>query len=227
MKDREESDAPALMPVDVDDQLAALLRKYPLPEGVEDADMNQAEMASALNTSVNTISKWISSEKMPVAEEGGNGKAYVLRLSHCLAWKCARDDEERKRRAHSADQVAAMQASFLGLDISDPRASLSAKERTALAQADIQHSRAMQLRRQLLQLDDVVELMESVFAMMRDKIEAMPDVLERELSLKPEEVAKVQRIGNDLLTSLVERIEEAELRERDVADVDVQPQWMV
>lgn len=222
-----DNDAPKMMSIDFDAGLAVLLEKHPLPEGVSDADMNQSEMAAALNTSVNSISKWISSENMPVVQEGKNGKAYVLRLSHCWAWKCARDHEEHQRRAHSADQINALQASFLGLDVSDPRAALSAKERAALAQADIAHSKAMHMRRQLVQLDDVVEMIESIFSMVRDKIEAMPDVLERELSLKPAEVDKVQRIGADLLSSLGEIIEEKELSERDVEDVEVQRQWTI
>ncbi|TYB83985.1 DUF1441 family protein [Oceaniovalibus sp. ACAM 378] len=188
--------------------------------------MNQEEMAAALNTTVNTLGKWIKDD-MPVAQAGGLGKAYILRLSHCWAWKQARDVGERQRRDHNANQISMLQAQFLGLDRENPLAALSAKERAALAAADIQHSRAMQLRRQLVQLDDVVDLMESVFAIVRDKIEAMPDVLERELSLKPEAVGQVQRIGSDLLSALVERIEEAELRERNVPDVEVQKQWLI
>ena len=143
---------------------------------------------------------------MPVVQEGGLGKAYILRLSHCWAWKQARDDSERVRQRHSASQINALQASFLGIDIEDPQASLSAKQRSELAQADILHSKAMQQRRQLVPLDDIVELLESIFTITRDKVEAMPDILERELGLRPEQVIMVQRIGADLLTSLSEKI---------------------
>jgi phage terminase Nu1 subunit (DNA packaging protein) len=227
MTDGKADDTPALLPIDIDASLVDLMRRHTLPDGVQDADMNQSEMAAALNTSVNTIAKWIASEKMPVVQVGGNGKSYVLRLSHCWAWKSARDSEDSNRRSHNADQISALQADFLGLDIDNPMASLSAKERAALAQADIAHSKAMHMRRQLLQMDDVVDLLESIFKMVREKMDAMPDVLERELSLKPEEVDKVQRIGAGVLTGLAEKIKEAELTGRDVADVEVQPQWMV
>jgi len=213
--------------MDIDPALADLVAKYPLPAGVLDADMNQDEMASALSTTVNSISKWLRSEGMPMVQEGGLGKAYVLRLSHCWAWKAGRDDADHQRRNHNADQISMLQASFLGFDAENPLASLSAKDRTQLAQADIQHSRAMQMRRQLVRLDEVVELLESLFTETRNMIEAMPDVLERELSLKPEEVAKVDRIGTDLLTALSEKIEAAELTERDVPDIEVQRQWTI
>lgn len=222
-----EGQAPDLMPVDISVELADLIARYPLPAGVLDADMNQTEMAQALKTSMPTINKWISSENMPVVQEGGLGKAYTLRLSHCWAWKQARDESERVRQRHSASQINALQASFLGIDIEDPQASLSAKQRSELAQADILHSKAMQQRRQLVPLDDIVELLESIFTITRDKVEAMPDILERELGLRPEQVVMVQRIGADLLTSLSEKIEEKELSERDVVDVEVQKQWLI
>jgi non-ribosomal peptide synthetase component E (peptide arylation enzyme) len=155
------------------------------------------------------------------------GKPYILRLSHCWAWKRAREAEQDDRSRHNKDQIARLQAEFLGLDVDSPLSQMSAKQRRELADADIAYSRAKQMRRQLLQLDDVVELLESLFATMRDGIEAMPDRLERELSLRPEEVAIVQRVGSDVLTAMAERIEEAELRDQDVEAVEVQRQWTI
>lgn len=216
-----------LVAVDVDEALAALLVKYPLPVGVRDADMNQEELAQALSTTVNTVSKWIKQDGLPVAQQGGLGKSYILRLSHCWAWKRARDADLDIRARHNKDQISRMQAEFLGLEVSDPLSSLTAKDRRALADADIAYSRALQLRRQLVRLDDVVDLLESVLAIVRDGIEAMPDRLEREISLKPEEVDAVIRVGADVLRAISDKIEEAELREREVADVDVQAQWQI
>lgn len=217
---------PDLLPVDVDESLAAMLRAYPLPQGVEDADMNQQELAQALSTTVNTVGKWIGAG-MPVVEAGGMGKQYVLRLSHCYAWRRARKAEEDQRDRHNRAQINALQAEFLGFDTNDPAAQLTAKQRAELAEADIKHSRAKQLRRQLVPLGDVVELIEGLFVTIRNAIEGMPDRLERELSLSPEEVVAVQRIGDDILGAMSEQIEEAHLREEDIEEVEVQRQWMV
>lgn len=216
-----------LIAVDVSDELAALVRRFPLPHGVEDADMNQEELAAALSTTVNTLAKWIKNDGMPVAQEGGPGKPYILRLSHCWAWKRARDADIDSRARHNKDQIARLQADFLGLEVDDPLSLMSAKQRRELADADIAYSRAKQLRRQLVRLEDVVELLESLFTTMRDGIEAMPDRLERELSLRPDQVGVVQRVGSDVLKAMAERIEEAELKDQDVEAVEVQSQWTI
>lgn len=219
-------DTPDLIDVEVDAGLRALLDHYPLPAGVQDADMNQEEIAEALSTSVNTVSKWIRSG-MPVAQQGGQGKSYILRLSHCYAWRKAREAESDLRDRHNKQQISLLQAEFLGLDVEDPVSMLSAKDRKALADADIAHSRAMQLRRQLVPLSDVVELLESIFKLVREGVEAMPDRLERELGLRPDQVSAAVRIGGDVLLSVSERIEEAELAERDIEDVEPQRQWVI
>ena len=217
-----------LMAVEVSPALAAMLERFPLRAGIHDADMNQDEIAAAFNTTVNTVAKWIKQDGMPVAQLGGLGKPYVLRLSHCYAWKMARDADLDQRARHNKDAVSRMQAEFLGLDVEDPQAMLSAKDRRALADADIVHSRAMQLRRQLVPLADMVDLLEAVLKIVRDGIEAMPDRLERELSLKPEQVAAVMRVGEDVLQAMAGRIEEEQLAERDVPEVEVQQaQWTI
>ena len=216
-----------LIAVEVSADLAGLLRRFPLPHGVQDADMNQEELAAALNTTVNTLGKWIKNDGIPVAEAGGLGKPYILRLSHCWAWKKARESDLDNRSRHNKDQIARLQAEFLGLEVDDPLSLMSAKQRRELADADIAYSRAKQLRRQLVRLEDVVDLLESLFATMRDGVEAMPDRLERELSLRPDQVAVVQRVGSDVLKAMAERIEEAELRDHDVEVVEVQSQWTI
>lgn len=216
-----------LIAVDISDELAVLLRRFPLPPSVQDADMNQEELAAALSTTVNTLGKWIKNDGMPVAQSGGLGRPYIMRLSHCYAWKKARDAELDLRSRHNKDQISRLQAEFLGLEVDDPLSLMTPKQRRELADADIAYSRAKQLRRQLVRLEDVVDLIESLFSAMRDGIEAMPDRLERELSLRPEEVAVVQRVGSDVLTAMAERIEEAELNEKDVESVEVQTQWTI
>jgi phage terminase Nu1 subunit (DNA packaging protein) len=220
-------DAVPLIPVEVDDALRALLVQFPLPAGVEDADCNQEQIAMALGQSVTTVAKWIRQDGMPVAQEGGNGRAYVLRLSHCWAWRQARLDRDARKERHTKSQIDALQASFLGLDIEDPNARLSPSERKAIADADIAYSRAARDRRQLVPLVDVVDLLESICKIIRDGIEGMPDRLERELGLKPEQVNAAVRLGSDILNKMTARIEEAELRERDVSEVQVESQWVI
>lgn len=216
-----------LLPVEITPELQAMLSRFPLPSGIKDADCNQEEIAQALNTTVNTVAKWIKTEGMPVAQAGGNGKAYVLRLSHCWAWRKAREADADLKNRHNRDQIAALQASFLGLTVDDPQANMTPQQRRDAAQADIAWSKASHMRRQLVPLSDVVDLLEALFRIVREGVEALPDRLERELGLKPEQVAAVVRFGDDVLQSMSDRIEEEELSERDVPDVEVQRQWVI
>lgn len=221
------SAAPDLIAVEVGPELQSILDRFPLPHGVQDADCNQEEIAQALGTSVNTIAKWIRQENMPVAQQGKNGLPYVLRLSHCYAWRKAREAEADLRSQHNKQQVAAMQASFLGLEVNDPQAVMSPAQRRETAMADIAWSKAAHMRRQLVPLVDVLDLYESILQIVREGLKAMPDLLEREIGLKPEQVSSVVRICDDVLNKMSERIDEEELKERDVPDVEVQERWLI
>ncbi|MBJ2150641.1 terminase small subunit [Paracoccus sp. IB05] len=222
-----QSDSPELIAVEVAPEFQEILDRFPLPHGVQDADCNQEEIAQALGTTVNTVAKWIRQDGLPVAQQGGNGKAYVLRLSHCYAWRKGREAEADLRSNHNKQQVAAMQASFLGLDIDNPQAAMSPAQRRETAMADIAWSKAAHMRRQLVPLADVLELQESIFQIVREGLKAMPDLLEREINLKPEHVAAVVRVCDDVLNKMAERVEEEELAERDVPDVEVQDRWVI
>ncbi|MBK4216126.1 terminase small subunit [Paracoccus caeni] len=214
----EHDDPPQLLPVEVDDDLAQMLRRFPLPETVLDADMNQEEIARALDVTVNTISKWIR-DGMPVAQVGGNGRAYILRLSHCWAWRMAREADTEQRNRHNENQISLLRAEALGVTVGDQAAQLSARERRELAEADMRWSEAQLRRGKLAPVADLIDLLESIGKIVRDGLEGMPDRLERELDLNAVQVAAVDQIAKDILTAIADRIEEEELG--DVADVDL------
>lgn len=220
-----------LIAVDVSPDLAAVLAQFPLPSGVPDEDMNQTEIAGAFNVSVNTVGKWVSRSVpchdwskdaavfLPVIETGGPGRAYVLRLSHVWAWKQFEQHERAARDRKVSDAQMRMQAQFLNLDLDANEPSLSPDQRRKIAEADLMVSRAAKERRQLVRLSEVVEVLESVLSIVRNGVEGMPDRLERELSLRPEQLDLVRRVGDDILRGIAQQIEDAELNERDLSEV--------
>ncbi|MBN8291038.1 terminase small subunit [Rhodobacter sp. NTK016B] len=212
-----ETESPALLPVEVGEDLAALIAAHPLPEGVEDADLNQDGVASAFNKTVNTVAKW-TKDGMPFVQEGGPGKSYVYRLSHCWAWFQDRDARLKAEAAHASKQVSALQAHFLGLDVDQPEAQLSWKDRQEMARADLIYQQAARGRRSLVPLDDVVELAEALLVTAREGLSNLADRLERELGLSAAQVSAVQRAATDTIKSMRAKIERAELVERDDDD---------
>jgi hypothetical protein len=221
-----------LADVPVSQALRELVALYPLPEAVPDADVSQIGIGKALDLSTTTMGKYVSAavlaadwesvDQFPVIEQGGMGRPYLIRMSHAWAWSQHRATLEADRRRQSERSIQAMQASLLGLKLEDePDAIVDPDMRRKMAQADLVWNQAESMRRRLVKLDEVTEMLEAVFGIIRDGIESMPDRLERELGLKPEQVDLVVRLGDDILNGVMARIEEAELKEREISDVEV------
>lgn len=225
------SDGQGTLPkVPMSSALTELIQSYPLPEGVPDADVSQAAVSQALDISTTTMGKYVAAsvdsqdwehvDQFPVIERGGMGRAYLIRLSHAWAWtqhRAALEDEQKRK---SAKSIQAMQGALLGLRLDESSNEVVDPDmRRKIAQADLVWNQAGNMRRRLVKLDEVTAMIEAVFGIIRDGIESMPDRLERELGLKPEQVDLVVRLGEDILNSVVARIEEAELKERDIDEI--------
>jgi phage terminase Nu1 subunit (DNA packaging protein) len=184
-----------------------LVARYPLPEGVPDCVMNREELAEALATSLNTVTAWMSAG-MPVDQIGGNGKAYELRLSVCWAWRQARRAEEDLRSQKVRDSQAAMRLALVGGESGDSIEALNPKERREIIAAQIEHERFSAQRKQLMQRDDVTAMLEHIFTMVRDTMEAAPDRVERVEAMPPKAVNAFVDVCDGLVGELRQRIED-------------------
>ncbi|OLS45955.1 hypothetical protein BV509_17400, partial [Rhodovulum sulfidophilum] len=142
---------------------ADLRRRYPLPEGVEDAPMNRAQIARALNVSDNTITKWIA-QGLPVLEEGGNGREYAFSPADCYAWRMHRDAETRAAKSAADTAAAQLAMAFRNLDEDDANAAsgLTARQIAEEAEADYKYQRAAEQRGELTRTARVRDLFEDM-----------------------------------------------------------------
>lgn len=187
-------------------EIAELVARHPLPAGVPDVVMNREELAEALSTSMNTISAWISAG-MPVRQHGGQGKPYELQLSHCYAWRQARRAEEDLRSEQVRAATAAMRLALVGGASGDSIEALDPKTRREILAAQIEHERFSAQRKQLMRREDVTDLIEQLFVMVRDTMEAAPDRVERIEAMPPKAVQAFINVCDSLVDELRGKIE--------------------
>ena len=186
------------------------LAEYPLPEGVDEEVFNIELMAQAMNTSTNTISKWISSG-MPVVQQGGNGRSYELSFHQCWAWrkwKDASDAAEAQTKQKNAAQKALLFRGEDGLDEGSPTAGLSAKEVREWSEAELIRNKAAVARGELVRTSDVQLMLEGLLVSARNALVNAPDYLEQEFGLNARQVDKAEDYFDGVMDEMRRQIED-------------------
>lgn len=185
------------------------IERFPLPEGQPDVTLNKAQLAEAMCVSETTIDKWIRKAGFPILEGGSNGVAYQFRLSHVWAWRQEWREGERAKTEEAQRAVQQMRMTLLGLDDDDEsrEALLSPKERTEELRAESAFLVAARQRRELVPTPQVIELLEGIFGIVRDGLEAHPDRAARLLGLDGQDTEKLVALNDEMLGQLRAMIE--------------------
>lgn len=169
------------------------MSRFPLPAGVEDGILNRAQLALAFSVSENTISKWLL-QGMPMQSAGQNGVSYEFKLSHCWAWKQARDEDAlaAKRRGDQLATQAALAFRNLDADQEEGEGQMTAAEVRAWAEADYHRNRAAEQRGELMRVARVRQAIEDMIVAFGTAMDTLPDWAELEFGLTPDQVQHVQ-----------------------------------
>lgn len=179
--------------------------KYPLPAGVEDAELNRTQLSQAFGTSENTIDRY-RKDGMPVLQEGTNGQAYSFQLSDCWAWKCERE-ESRKAASEKADRaVQQMRMELVGGSVGETDMSLSNKERREIYEVTVAYDKLAEARGELIARSEVVALFDEVLSKVRAGVVGLPDRLTRDAGLTGKQAEQAVAAADDLLSDLHEAI---------------------
>lgn len=200
------------------------LSAYPLPDGVDDEVFNIELMAQAMNTSTNTISKWISSG-MPVVQQGGNGRAYELSFWQCYAWrkwKDAGEAAEARIKQQSAAQKAMLFRGEDEIDQESPTAGLSAKEVREWSEAELIRNKAAMARGELVRTHDVQRMLEGLLISARNALVNAPDYLEQEFGLNARQVDKAEVYFDGVIDEMRRQIEGAGYSSGDVVSLSAE-----
>lgn len=180
-----------------------LVERFPLPAGVPDALVNKKLLAAALDVSTTTVDAWLilpMDERIPWVTMGTNGRSYEFRLSVAFAWRQARDAREATDRRLAEDAVSQLRLELLGGAQGDrARATLSPKDQREALAVEKEWTIMAQKRRDLIQVNDAVDVWEASLSAIRDGLDAVPDLLARELALDGAAVEKVQIILDGIL----------------------------
>jgi len=188
-------------------EIADLVARHPLPEGVPDAVLNRTELAEFFGVSAMTITAW-QTAGMPVQNEGRQGQAYEFQASHCHAWRQAREADETMRSQEAQAAIVAMRLALTGGSSGDTIEALDPKQRREIMAAQIEEERYRAHRNQLMQRADVRELLEQLFKIIRDTVEVWPDVFDRRGTFDRTVIDALEAEGDNLVASLRHRIEE-------------------
>lgn len=191
---------------------AALVARFPLPAGVPDALVNKADLAHALRVSEVTIGKW-QQRGLPAETEGTNGRAWLFRLSIAFAWVedwRAREGMARLQAREAAGQLA---LALTGGTIAH-EGGLTSREQRELMDLVILRNRAAREQGELMHRDEVVDLFERAFGLIRNALDALPDRLGRELNLSGADLEAIERACDDALARTAQMVEELACDER-------------
>lgn len=182
-----------------------LCARYPLPENVTDAVVNKTLLCDALDVSPTTLSAWIRAG-LPYESAGTNGRSYEFRLSLAYAWSAerrAREDESRRQAEGSAAQLRLALIGDDGAGAAE-RARLSPREQRDLVDAEKAWMMAAAARRDLIRREAVTSGIAEVWAGLRDRLDALPDMIARRLDLSGAEIEAVEAVCDGLLAESVE-----------------------
>lgn len=184
-----------------------------LDQGAVEPELNRRQLAEVFGTSENTIDKW-RMKGMPVATEGGNGVPYGYLYSECKAWLDQMRADEANARAAADEFVMQKRMEFLNLDKGAKQADLTPAQMRELAQAELVWMQASAKRRELVPVDEMVELLDEIFTEVRAGLDGLPDWMEREFALTPEQVERAVSYCDGVLREMHDRIQAERLGEQ-------------
>jgi phage terminase Nu1 subunit (DNA packaging protein) len=188
-----------------DFDLDEIVKRYPLAKSVPDEVVTKKQLANAFGHSTNTIDKWVE-QGLPILNEGGNGQAYEFQLSHCWAWYHAKQDAEKNRSSAAENAVRAMQLELTGGSVGEGINALSPKEKQEVITTQMAYEQFQRQRGELVERDEVVALLDTVFVLVRDTITTLPDRLERECDLDGNTVERAVMICDEMLSDAQSKI---------------------
>ncbi len=183
---------------------------HPLPVGLVDQIVNRDELASGLDKSHVMIDRYRKGG-MPVLSEGGNGRSYEFQLHECWAWYHGMNAHRTAQKDETQQQMDLLRRSLLGTDHDEEMIRLTPKQQAEEYEAQRRYAESALLQGTLVRSSEQVLLLASVFGILRQQILGLPDIMERQVGLSPDQAATMDLVSKDTLASIHDKLKTSNL----------------
>lgn len=180
--------------------------------------VNKRELARAAAVSEPTVDRWIA-DGCPVIRGGSNGVPYQFDLREVLDWRRAIEAEAEAEAERRQGEIRQLELEITGGAAAESDAvQLSAKDRSAVYDAELKSIRLRREMGELLTLDEVERDYAAMLGLLRLRLLALPHSLARQAHLPPATVKIVQAEIHQLMRELKAQIKDPALRPPESAD---------
>ncbi|MCP4932724.1 MAG: terminase small subunit [bacterium] len=189
------------------DELKAV---HPLPDGLVDQIVNRDELASGLDKSHVMIDRYRKGG-MPVLSEGGNGRSYEFQLHDCWAWYHGMNAHRTAQKDETQQQMDLLRRALLGTDYDEDMLRLTPKQQAEEYEAQRRYAESALVQGTLVRVSEQVLLLTTVFGILRQQLLGLPDIMERQVGLTPDQAATMDMVAKDTLASIHDKLKNSNL----------------
>ena len=196
--------------------IEALVKRYPLSDDVEDRELTLKGVAQFLGKTEPTVRDWVDTKGMPFLEAGTSGKAWRFQMSHVYAWFKNREAEYQASVRAEQDAVNAARLSLFPEDDAAVEAlGMSPKQRMEEYEAQQKWMQTNDFRQQFCSRQAVVETFSEALTILRDQLQALPDVMERRAAATPKQIDLMIQVCDETMDAMHRAFQEAGLAPAD------------
>lgn len=138
--------------------------------------VNRGELAGLFKVSEPTVDRWVKAG-CPVVEKGRRGEPYRFDAKAVLDWRQGVEREEAEESEARRAQLAQLQLELVGGEAPEGGPVLTADQRLKAIQAELFANRLGRERGELVEAEVVEREFEALFALLRQRLLALPALL--------------------------------------------------
>lgn len=163
--------------------------------------LNRTQLARGIKVKPDTINAWVA-KGCPYEQEGGQGKEWLFDPAKVAAWRREQFDQARQSAEAQLEAMQQLQAEFDLEDHEDESDGLTLRMRREYYEVDKKREERDLARRFLCRTAEVRQTLNEAFGFLSDRLQTLPDELERRCALDAEAVERAMETINEWQSQL-------------------------